>query len=469
EYKASTSDRNVADTQETVLLTIAQPFANHNGGMVEFGPDGFLYIGMGDGGSANDPGNRAQNIEELLGKILRISVDQPNGAVPYSSPATNPYSGATPGRDEIYALGLRNPWRYSFDRNTGQLYVGDVGQNQREWVHIVSLGGNYGWPTWEGTRCNAEKPPGAPACTALTPVQPIAEYTHSNGRCSITGGYVYRGGRATLPAGAYLYGDYCTGEIFMLSGGATTPLPDTAYAISSFGEDEYGEPYVVDLNGAVYRIVNPNSPRYASQVSAASYRTNTTPNGICAAFGSGLATSIASWVSGAQPTNLVGTSVKVKDAQGVERLAPLFYVSPTQVNYLMPDQTAPGTATVTITGGDGAVFTGAAVVRPVAPSLFTADASGSGTPAAVLVRVLTDGSQRYESLGQQIDLGPASEQVFLILFGTGIRGRSAESAVGVTLGGESAEVTYAGAQSSFVGLDQVNAKIPRTLVGRGNV
>lgn len=469
EYKASATDRNRAGTAETVLLTVAQPFSNHNGGMIEFGPDGFLYIGMGDGGSGNDPGNRAQNVNELLGKFLRINVDQPNGNVPYSSPATNPYFGATAGRDEIYAPGLRNPWRWSFDRNTGQLYAGDVGQNQREWVHLITNGNNYGWPTWEGTRCNTERPSGAPSCTALALIQPLVEYDHQQGRCSITGGYVYRGGRGVLPFGAYVYGDYCSGEIWMLNGGAVTRLLDTTYNIASFGEDEYGELYVVAHGGAIYRLSNPASPRAATSVSAAGYTVNLAASGICSVFGSNLATNIAAWTSGAQPTTLAGTTVKVRDAQGVERLAPLFYVSPTQVNYLMPEATAPGNSVVTITSSDGAISTGAAVVRQVAPALFTADASGSGTPAALLVRVLNDGTQKYESVTPQIDLGPPTDQVFLVLFGTGLRGRTAQSAVTVTIGGENAEVTFASAQPDYVGLDQVNAKLPRTLAGRGSV
>src|SRR6185295_8643551 len=140
EYRASATNGDVADTSETVLLVIAQPFSNHNGGMIEFGPDQFLYIGMGDGGSANDPGNRAQNLTELLGKILRIDVDHANGGVPYSSPSDNPFFGATAGRDEIYAFGMRNPWRFSFDRDTGQLYCGDVGQNAREEIDIITRG-----------------------------------------------------------------------------------------------------------------------------------------------------------------------------------------------------------------------------------------------------------------------------------------------------------------------------------------
>ena len=158
EYQASAVDPNVADSTERPVLVVAHPFSNHNGGMVEFGPDGFLYIAMGDGGSANDPDRRAQSIDDLLGKILRIDVDRPNGSVPYSSPASNPFFGATRGRDEIFALGMRNPWRFSFDRATGQLYVGDVGQGAIEEIDIVTLGGNYGWRIWEGTSCTGARP-----------------------------------------------------------------------------------------------------------------------------------------------------------------------------------------------------------------------------------------------------------------------------------------------------------------------
>jgi glucose/arabinose dehydrogenase len=257
EYRMSEFDPNVADPTETVLLVIPQPFANHNGGMLEFGPDDFLYIGMGDGGSANDPGNRAQNINELLGKILRIDVDRPDGSRLYSSPADNPFFGATNGRDEIYAYGLRNPWRFSFDRATGLLYAADVGQGQREEIDIITRGGNYGWRIFEGNRCTGND---SALCNTVQAVAPIAEYNHVSGRCSITGGYIYRGSHAALPTGSYVYGDFCTGEIFLLNGGETSLLTDTALNISSFGEDEAGEVYVVGLGGTVHRITGQNAP-----------------------------------------------------------------------------------------------------------------------------------------------------------------------------------------------------------------
>ncbi|MEW6208004.1 MAG: PQQ-dependent sugar dehydrogenase [Acidobacteriota bacterium] len=252
EYRASQANPNVADTNETPILTISQPFSNHNGGMIAFGPDGFLYIGMGDGGSANDPGNRAQSINDLLGKMLRIDIDLPNGQIPYSSPSTNPFVGA-PGRDEIFATGLRNPWRFSFDRATGELYAGDVGQNVIEEIDIIARGGNYGWRVFEGTRCAND----TQMCPTLSQIAPIAEYSHTNGRCSVTGGYVYRGSLSTAMIGAYFYADFCTGEIFMLMNGAQNRLLDTSLNISSFGEDEAGELYVVGLGGTVHRIKGP--------------------------------------------------------------------------------------------------------------------------------------------------------------------------------------------------------------------
>jgi hypothetical protein len=223
-----------------ILFTVAQPYENHNGGMIEFGPDRYLYIGMGDGGSGNDPQNHAQTPNDLLGKMLRINVDVPNS------------------QPEIFASGLRNPWRYSFDRVSGQLYVGDVGQNAREEIDIITQGGNYGWRVWEGNFCTGLGP--AP-CSAPGFIPPIAEYvnTGDSGRCAVIGGYVYRGVQATLPYGAYLYGDLCSGEIFMLKDGVQTLLLDTPLQISSFGEDESGELYILDINGPVYRLTNPDA------------------------------------------------------------------------------------------------------------------------------------------------------------------------------------------------------------------
>lgn len=484
EFKVSIGDANMADLDEKIILTIPQPFSNHNGGMMDFGKDNFLYISVGDGGSANDPGNRAQNTEELLGKILRIDVDTPNGNVPYSSPASNPFFGSTPGRDEIFAFGLRNPWRWSFDRMTGELYAGDVGQGQVEEIDIIQLGGNYGWRVFEGTRCTNLGPA---QCIAANYTMPIYDYQQIGGRCSVTGGYVYRGSRGTLPAGSYLFGDYCTGELLLFQNGSVTPLLDSPYSISSFGEDEAGELYVVHLgsgaNGVVYRIVNPNAPAAnLASVSAASYFNGSplSSESIVAAFGGNLADVTEVSASTPLPTNLGGTQVSVKDSAGSERLAPLFFVSPTQVNYLIPQGTSGGNATVTVASWSGVVSRSAVQINLVAPGIFAANANGRGLPAAVIERIKANGMRSTEPVAQfdpaqnqfvavPIDLGAADDQVFLVLFGTGFRFRSALGAVSATIGGASAEVTFAGAQGDFVGLDQANIRIQRSLMGRGDV
>jgi glucose/arabinose dehydrogenase len=252
EYQGPPAGVDVADPNtERILLVVAQPFENHNGGMIEFGHDGFLYIAFGDGGAENDPGNRAQNPNDLLGKILRIDV---NGAQPYAIPPDNPFAGGG-GRPEIYALGLRNPFRFSFDRVTGALFAGDVGQNAREEIDIVTRGGNYGWRVFEGTLCTGLGPG---ACDPTLFVRPSVEYAHQAGRCAVIGGYVYRGQAGSLPLGSYVFGDLCTGEIFLDS--PSRLLIDTTFNLASFGEDGAGEVYVVDLAGAVYRFAADTPP-----------------------------------------------------------------------------------------------------------------------------------------------------------------------------------------------------------------
>jgi glucose/arabinose dehydrogenase len=262
-YSVSAGDPNRGDpSSEDILLTIAQPYSNHNGGQLQFGPDGYLYIGMGDGGSGGDPENRAQNLNSLLGKILRIDVDQGDA---YSIPPTNPFPLLGGVRGEIWAYGLRNPWRFSFDRYTNDLWIGDVGQNQYEevdWQLASSHGGeNYGWRVMEGLHCYNP----ATNCPA-TGVKPVLEYTHDGGNCSITGGYRYRGQLYPRLFGMYIYGDYCSGRIWGATpqhdGTVTTQLLlDTAMQISSFGEDVRGELYVVDIKGgAVFQITDPAPP-----------------------------------------------------------------------------------------------------------------------------------------------------------------------------------------------------------------
>ena len=247
-----TADPNTADATEHVLLTIPHPtHTNHNGGMLAFGFDGYLYVGVGDGGGGNDEPNNAQNIDVLLGKILRIDVDQPAQGTLYSSPPDNPFVNAT-GRDEIFATGFRNPWRFSFDRTTGEPWIGDVGQDEREEIdRSLVKGGNYGWRIYEGFRCTNLGPS---LCNPSDYIDPVFDYSHTRGRCSVTGGYVYRGSRGTLPAGVYVYGDFCSGEIFATSEDTQALLMYTAMNIASFGEDEQGELYLVDRGGTISRI-----------------------------------------------------------------------------------------------------------------------------------------------------------------------------------------------------------------------
>jgi glucose/arabinose dehydrogenase len=243
---------------ERILLTISQPFSNHNGGMIEFGPDGHLYIGTGDGGSGNDPGQRSQNINELLGKFLRITPDVSGVDTnpPYTIPPDNPYVGV-PGADEIYAIGLRNPWRWSFDRGgTNQLWAADVGQSAWEEVSRIEIGKNYGWRVYEGNQCTGLNPDMcAGGANAINHTAPVLVYARTSPRCSITGGYVYRGIRNALPRGSYLYGDYCSGEILIWHNNQQLVLLNTSRNISSFGEDEDGELYVVGLGGTVDKIL----------------------------------------------------------------------------------------------------------------------------------------------------------------------------------------------------------------------
>jgi glucose/arabinose dehydrogenase len=257
EFTVSTDDPNVADRDSRRdLLTVSQPFTNHNGGMMAFGPDGYLYISLGDGGSAGDPEVNGQNPWTLLGSILRIDVDGDES--PYTVPEDNPFVEAGRGAPEIWAWGLRNVWRFSFDRATGDLYMADVGQNQWEEVNFQpadSPGGeNYGWNRYEGT--HAYSGGAAPADMVL----PIAEYAHSEGGCSITGGYVYRGEAVPELTGAYFYGDWCTGNIWAAYRDAAGEWQSDLFMqqpgnlISSFGEDEAGEMYVINYNGILLRF-----------------------------------------------------------------------------------------------------------------------------------------------------------------------------------------------------------------------
>jgi glucose/arabinose dehydrogenase len=252
-FKVS-ANPDVADAASSKLVIgIDQPYANHNGGLVMFGPDGMLYIGMGDGGSGGDPHGNGQNRNALLGKILRLDVSSD----PYGIPVGNPRTG---GRAEIWATGMRNPWRFAFDRPSGLLYVADVGQNEIEEIDVESAtepGLNYGWNIMEGDHCYRSS-----SCDREGLVMPKVTYNHSGGACSVTGGFVYRGRRIPSLVGNYFYSDYCAGWLksFRMVNGAVTDrrewkTSETLGHVVSFGEDAYGELYILTEGGTVLKIV----------------------------------------------------------------------------------------------------------------------------------------------------------------------------------------------------------------------
>ncbi len=256
-FRVSAENPDLADSgSENILLSVDQPYPNHNGGQLQFGPDGYLYVSFGDGGSANDPLNNGQNPSTLLGTLLRLDVDFSNEI--YAIPSTNPFVSDDGRRNEIWAWGLRNPWRFSFDRLTGDLFVADVGQNMWEEVHFQTSnspgGENYGWNILEGSHCFLESD-----CDKTGMELPIFEYNHQ-GHCSITGGYMYRGNQHLELYGNYFLADFCSGTIWALfpdangSWSANNVL-DSAYVVSGFGEDIGGELYLLDHNlGSIYRL-----------------------------------------------------------------------------------------------------------------------------------------------------------------------------------------------------------------------
>ena len=256
-FSVSDSDPNTADpASEMIVLEVPQPYSNHNGGQVVFGPDGYLYVGLGDGGNRGDPHGNGQNPSTLLGAILRLDVAGLDSTDGYTVPSDNPFVGRTGEvRKEIWAYGLRNPWRFTFDSLNGDLWAADVGQNRLEEVDIVRPGLNYGWNTMEGSRCFQP----SRGCDQEGLEGPIAEYGREDG-CSVTGGYVYRGNRLPALYGAYVYGDFCSGKIWGLryDGSRATErmeLVDSDLQISSFGEDRSGEVFILSFDEKIYRLM----------------------------------------------------------------------------------------------------------------------------------------------------------------------------------------------------------------------
>jgi glucose/arabinose dehydrogenase len=265
-YQVSATNPDSADkSSRRVLMVIDQPYSNHNGGKIAFGPDGYLYIGFGDGGSGNDPGNRAQNRAELLGKILRINVDSIDAGYNYAIPPTNPYYRNGQGyKEEVFAYGIRNPWKFSFDAVTGALWLGDVGQDAREEVDVVVNGGNYGWRLMEGFLCTPGVNPGCLDTAGL--IRPVWDYPNAGADIAVTGGYVYRS--MTIPSlyGKYIFGDYGSGKTWALNNDGILPpsatlLSDEANSISSFGVDDSNRLMycAYSTSGRIYKLTGPSS------------------------------------------------------------------------------------------------------------------------------------------------------------------------------------------------------------------
>ncbi|MBN2154202.1 MAG: PQQ-dependent sugar dehydrogenase [Candidatus Lokiarchaeota archaeon] len=253
-FTVNETDPTIANESSRVtILDVTQPYPNHNGGQIAFGPDGYLYVGLGDGGSGGDPLGHAQNRSTLLGSILRIDVDD---GFPYGIPADNPFAGNVNGyKEEIYAFGLRNPWRFSFDDATGTLWAGDVGQGAWEEIDVIEKGGNYGWNAMEGAH---PYPGGGPNVTAVVP--PVHEYANAGPDIAVTGGFVYRGSRAPGLAGRYVFADYGSGKVWALEyqagiAASNALLVDSDLLIPSFGVDAAGELYICAYGGSIYELV----------------------------------------------------------------------------------------------------------------------------------------------------------------------------------------------------------------------
>ena len=472
QYRVSANPDQADSGSEIVLLNIVQPFSNHNGGQLRFGPDGFLYIGMGDGGSGGDPLNNGQNRGALLGKLLRIDVD--SNPVQVRIPPDNPFVNTSGARAEIWALGLRNPWRFSFDRATGDLWIGDVGQDTYEEIDFQpasSRGGeNYGWNVMEGLHCFRA------GCSAVGLTLPVAEYTHADG-CSVTGGFVYRGQVSPGLRGTYIYGDYCSGRIWGLerqgSEWVQRPLLSSGFNITTFGEDEAGEVYIGNAgNGTIHRIEGSRAPRFTSAgvVNAASFVQGLTPGSLATVFAMGVLAD-----PGIVTADQIPLSASLRDVSitvnGIP--APILALANSngreQVNFQVPwEVTGRPTVSVVVTrAGDS----GAGVDVPVVdfqPAIYTRD----GTQAVVV----HNADYTLVAAGR-----PLARGEFAFLYATGLGQVANQPPTGsggpitplaravadvrVTMAGLPCEVQYAGLAPGFVGVYQVNLRVPDNAPG----
>jgi uncharacterized protein (TIGR03437 family) len=455
-YQLLGSDPDVVDVaSERIVLSIPQPFSNHNGGQLQFGPDGMLYIGMGDGGSANDPENHGQNRRSLLGKMLRI--DTESNLSRYEIPPDNPFLNDPSTRPEIWALGLRNPWRFSFDRSTGDLYISDVGQNRLEEINFQprsSRGGeNYGWVTMEGNVCVRA------GCNTQGLTLPIWTYPRSEG-VSVTGGYVYRGD--------YYFGDFGTGKIWTLRKQGETWIHNlvfdggNSFGVSTFGLDEAGEQYVANFrSGEVFRMVLIDKPILTSSsiVNASSFSSGLAPGALMTAFTKNVLSQNATLISNTipLPRSLQGVELRI-NGNTVPLLAVVRNGDNEQINFQVPWDLQPGTrAQIQVRVGLAASEVAELTVQPISPGIF-----GINATDALLIRAsdfsLVSGAIRrgethvlYASglglMDQTVATGDALR----------IASRLRRSA-SLTIGGVAADLEYAGNAPGFVGVYQVNFK-----------
>lgn len=458
-----TADPDVADAgSEVVLLTINQPFANHNGGQLQFG-NGGLYIAVGDGGSGGDPNNNGQRLDTLLGKLLRVNVESQPGTL--KIPGNNPFVNTPDARGEIWAYGLRNPWRFSFDRETGELWIADVGQSNFEEVNRSggsSAGLNYGWRRMEGLQCYE------PNCSQDGLTLPVRVYSHSQG-CSVTGGYVYRGGQFPGLRGTYIYGDYCSGRIWGLSPqNQNRLLLDSDLTITTFGQDDAGEIYVADgLAGRVYRILGTKpGPQLSSAgvVHAASFEPGLVAGSLASIFLSGVRDSpgISRAVNIPLPLSLDGVSVTM-DGAAAPILAVANVGGAEQINVQAPwtllDEK---TVAVVVTANGVSSEPVQVTVLRAQPGVFLIDG----------VRPAIQHNTGFEPVTANSPLRPGEYGV-AYLTGLGevrnppATGNAATTSNATTLGaveatidGQPAEVVFAGLAPRFVGLYQVNFRVP---------
>ncbi|MBS1825512.1 MAG: PQQ-dependent sugar dehydrogenase [Acidobacteria bacterium] len=437
---------------ETILLQIPQPFANHNGGQLRFGPDGYLYIGMGDGGSAGDPQSNGQNRNALLGKMLRVDVESEPGRV--LVPPTNPFPNTNGTRPEVWALGLRNPWRFSFDRATGDLWIADVGQNAYEEINFQpasSKGGeNYGWNLMEGAHCFRTA-----TCNTQGLTLPVAEYGRNDG-CSITGGFVYRGRSAPGLRGSYIYADYCSGRIWGLERSGTQwvnrlLLLAAGRNITTFGEDETGELYVGDASSdTIFRIEGSLAPRFSAPnvVNSASYAPGIVPGALATIFASGVLNdeAVISAPSLPLPTDLRNVSLTVNGTPaGILALANQRGVE--LVNFQVPPQTTGPNADIVLTreGNRSSPVTVPILARQ--PAIFTTN----GTDAIVV---------QLPEYALVTTSQPLRRGDFAYLYANAL-GTTENTETQITLGGVACPVQFAGPPPGLIAVYQVNFQVPQ--------